>query len=89
MMHYFPAVWQAIEEGRMVMLVHVCVFSRLFVTPWTVACQAPLSIGFSRQEYWSGLSFPSPWDLPNPGIKTVSRHWQADSLLSSWEAQLR
>ena len=35
---------------------------------WTVACQAPLSMGFSRQEYWSGLSFPSPGDLPNPGI---------------------
>ena len=41
---------------------------RLFVTPWTVAYQAPLSIEFSRQEYWSGLPFPSPGDLPNPGI---------------------
>ena len=39
--------------------------------PWTVACQAPLSMGFSRQEYWSGLSCPSPGDLPNPGIKPV------------------
>ena len=38
-------------------------------TPWTVACQAPLSMGFSRQEYYSGLPFPSPGDLPNPGIK--------------------
>ena len=38
------------------------------VTPWTVACQAPLSMGFSRQEYWSGLPFPSPGDLPDPGI---------------------
>ena len=38
------------------------------VTPWTVACQAPLSVGFSRQEYWSGLPFPSPEYLPNPGI---------------------
>ena len=38
------------------------------VTPWTVACQAPLSVGFSRQEYWSGLLFPSPGYLPNPGI---------------------
>ena len=37
-------------------------------TPWTVACQAPLSMGFSRQEYWSGLPFPSPRDLPNPGL---------------------
>ena len=39
----------------------------LFVTPWTVDCQALLSMGFSRQEYWSGLPFPSPGDLPNPG----------------------
>ena len=42
---------------------------RLFATPWTVAYQASLSMGFSRQEYWSGLSFPSPGDLPNSGIK--------------------
>ena len=42
------------------------------MTPWTVAHQAPLSMGFSRQEYWSGLPFPSPEDLPNPGIKHVS-----------------
>ena len=41
-------------------------------TPQTVACQAPLSMGFSRQEYWSGLLFPSPGDLPNPGIKPRS-----------------
>ena len=40
----------------------------LFATPWTVDCQAPLSMGFSRQEYWSGLPFPSPGDLPDPGI---------------------
>ena len=45
---------------------------RLFVTPWTVASQAPLSMGFPRQKYWSGLPFPSPGDLPNPGIKPVS-----------------
>ena len=50
---------------------------RLFGTIWTVACQATLSMGFSRQEYWSGLSFPSPGDLPNPGIKL---HWQVASL---------
>ena len=45
---------------------------RLFVTPWTVAHQAPLSMGFSRQEYWSGLPFPSPGDLSNPGIEPTS-----------------
>ena len=44
---------------------------RLFATPWTVAHQAPLSLGFSRQEYWSGLPFPSP-DLPHPGIEPRS-----------------
>ena len=42
-------------------------------TPWTVACQTPLSMGFSRQEYWSGLPFPSPGDLPDPGIKLIGR----------------
>ena len=41
-------------------------------TPWTAVRQAPLSVGFSRQEYWSGLPFPSPGDLPNPGIKPMS-----------------
>ena len=44
----------------------------LFATPWTVAYQAPLSMGFSRQEYWSGLPFPSPGDLPDPGIEPRS-----------------
>ena len=44
----------------------------LFVTPWTVAHQASLSMGFSRQEYWSGLPFPIPGDLPNPGIEPTS-----------------
>ena len=42
---------------------------QLFVTPWTIAYQTPPSVGFSRQEHWSGLPFPSPGDLPNPGIK--------------------
>ena len=45
---------------------------RLFATPWMVAYQPPRSMGFSRQEYWSGLPFPSPGDLPNPGIETGS-----------------
>ena len=45
---------------------------RLFETPWTVAYQAPPSTGFTRQEYWSGLPFPSPWDLPDPGIEPRS-----------------
>ena len=55
---------------------------RLFVTPWTVAYQAPLSMEFSREEYWSGLPFPSPGDLPHPGIEPGSPALQADGLLS-------
>ena len=51
---------------------------RLFATPWTVACQTPPSMGFSRQEYWSGLPFPSGV-LPDPGIKPTSAAWQVDS----------
>ena len=52
----------------------------LFATPWTIAHQIPLSMGFSRQEYWSGLSFPSPGDLPNPGIEPQSSALQTHSL---------
>ena len=51
--------------------------------PWTVACQAPLSMVFFRQEYWTGLPFPSPGDLPDPGTKPGSLcllHWQVGSL---------
>ena len=58
------------------LVVHVCacVLSPLglLLTPWAVAHQAPLSMGFPRQEYWSGLPFSSPGDLPNPGIKPTS-----------------
>ena len=56
---------------------------QLFATPWTVAYKAPPSMGFSRQEYWSGLPFPSPGDLPNPGIKLKSPALQADALPQS------
>ena len=52
----------------------------IVVTPWTVACQAPLSMGFLRQEYWSGLLFPSPGDPSRPGIKLGTPALQADSL---------
>ena len=51
------------------------------MTPWTVACQAPLSMGFSRQEHWNGLPFPFLGDLPDPGIEPGSPAFQADSLL--------
>ena len=54
----------------------------LLATPWTVAYQAPSSMGFSRHEYWSGVPFPSPSDLPNPGIEPRYPALQADALLS-------
>ena len=57
--------------------------SNSFATPRTVALQAPLSVGFLRQEYWSGLPFPSLGDLPDPGIEPASLSRQADSLLLS------
>ena len=67
-------------------MAYVCVLSRvqLFATPWTVAHQTPLSMGFSRQEYWSGLPFPTSGDLPDPTQGLNSGlfhllHWQADS----------
>ena len=65
--------------------VHACChFSCVWlcVTPWTVARQAPLTLGFSRQEYWSGLPCPPPGDLPNPGFEPRSPELQADSLSS-------
>ena len=55
---------------------------QLFATPWTVAYQASPSMGFSRQEYWSGLPFPSPGDLPDPGIEPRSPALEADALTS-------
>ena len=55
---------------------------RLFATPWTVAYEAPPSMGFFRQEYWSGLPFPSPGDLPDPGTEPGSPALEADALTS-------
>ena len=66
----------ACQHGNVVVVVELLSCVRLFATPWTVACQTPLSMGFPRQEYWSGLPFPSPGDLPNPHLL----HWQVDSL---------
>ena len=61
---------------------------QLFATSWTIAHQAPLSMGFFRQEYWSGLPFPSPGDLPDPGIEPRSPALQADALLSELPGKL-
>ena len=62
---------------------------QLFATPWTAVHQAPLSMRFSRQGYWSGLPFPSPGDLPNPGIKPGFPALQADSLLTELQGKPR
>ena len=66
------------------MCVHAQSFScvQLFATLWTIAHQAPPSVGYSRQEHWSGWPFPSPGDLPDPGIKPGSPALQSDYLLS-------
>ena len=74
----FVYFYYRIEGKKVRTLSHV----QLFVTPWTVACQAPTSLGFSRKEYWSGLPFPSPGDLPDPGIEPGSPTLEADSLPS-------
>ena len=78
------AQWQLLRCYSLIVTVgcSVCLIS--FATPWTVALQAPLSMRFSRQESWKGLPFPSPGDLPGPGIEPrspVSPALQADSLL--------
>ena len=61
---------------------------RLFEAPWTVDSHAPLTMGFSRQEYWSELSFTSPGDLPDPGMEPASLTLQADSLSLSHQGSL-
>ena len=67
----------------MLLLSSHLVMSESFVTPWTVACQAPLSMGFPRQESWSVLFFLSPGDLPESGTEPMSSVLQVDSLLPS------
>ena len=74
----FPSLLED-KEGKKVNSLS-CV--RFFATPWTVAYQAPLSMGFSRQEYWSGMPFPSPGGLPDPGIEPRSPELEADTLTS-------
>ena len=61
---------------------------QLLATPWTVAHQAPLSMEFSRREYWNGLSFASPGDLHDSGIRPLSLAWQVDSLTLSYQGSL-
>ena len=66
-----PSGWNYLSK-EMIMIVKLLSRVQLFATPWTVANPAPPSMGFSRQEYWSGLPFPSPGDLPDPGIEPES-----------------
>ena len=70
---------KGIREMTLLIFSH-SVVSHSFATPTPVARQVPLSMGFSRQEYWSGVPFPSPGDIPDPGIELVSPTLQADSL---------
>ena len=76
-------VKQICDSGVAFVIVKSLSRVRLFATPWTVAYQASPSMGFSRQECWSGLPFPSPGDLPDPGIKRGSPALQADALTSA------
>ena len=69
-----------VSEKKMKVKSFSCV--QLFPTPWTVAYQVPPSMGFSRQEHWSGLPYPSPEDLPHPGIKPGTLALEADALTS-------
>ena len=70
--------WLDLHSSEMKLLSHV----GLLVIPWTVAYQAPPSMGFSRQEYWSGVPFPSPGDLPDPGIEPGFPALETDALTS-------
>ena len=75
--------FRLLDNLHIAICVHACISHvQLFVTLWTVVHQAPLSVGFSRQEHWNGLSCPLPGDLPNPGIEPGSPALQADSSLS-------
>ena len=83
--HYGKLYWRFLKKKMksktIVLLCQSLSHIQLFSTPWTVACQAPLSMGFSRREYWSGLPLPPPWNLPHPEIEPQSPLLQADSLV--------
>ena len=70
----------------------VCLVTKSYLTllrsPWTIACQAPLSMGFLRQEYWRGLPFPTAGDLPDQRMEPMSPAWQVDSLPLSYQGRL-
>ena len=75
----FVSSRSTVPDARVKVKVKLLSRVQLFAIPWTVAYQALRSMGFSRQEYWSGLPFPSPGDLPNPGIESRSPALQTDA----------
>ena len=80
-------VWSLDSLGQSEVKVKSLSHVQLFATPWTVAYQAPLSLGFSGHDYWSGLPFPSPGELPNTGIKPASPALAGGLFTTStWEA---
>ena len=79
---YYSSVVCSSMNTLVIVIVKLLSRVRLSGTPWTAAHQAPPSVGFSRQEYWSGLPFPSPGDLPDPEIEPRSPSLQADALTS-------
>ena len=89
--HWIELNWDSFKSiHRVFSIVRACMLSRfshvrLFATPWTVARLAPLSLGFSRQEYWSGLPCCPPEDLPDPGTEPASLSSQADFLLLNYQ----
>ena len=86
-LHFMPHFHQEVfPQTTICLIVCCCSVAKLCLTlcdPWTVAHQPPLSMGFSRQEYWSGLPFPSPEDLPDPRIEPVSPVWQGISCITN------
>ena len=70
--HLHHCVYQQCDIFIALVVVQSLSCAQIFVTSWTVACQTPLSMAFPRQEYWKGLPFPPPGDLPDPGIKPAS-----------------
>ena len=85
LLYYVPVKRTGVLPQQLLLCSYSVQFSRSVVSGslaalWTVDCQAPLSMGFRRQEYWSGLPFPSPGHLPDPGIEPASPTLQADSL---------
>ena len=86
---YLPLGWAFVSHSNFSLSLVVQLFW-FFVTPWTVAHQAPLSMGFSRQEYWSGVPFPSPEGLPDPVIKLASPELSGRffTIWATWASQL-